>query len=74
VTFLEVFGRRVAKLREAAGLTQAEVAERIGMSRSSVANIEGGRQPVYLDMVPILARALRCRIVDLLPAAWAARA
>lgn len=53
-----------------AGLTQANVASLVGLSRVSIANIEAGRQSVSLDRVPAYAKALRCRIADLLPPQW----
>lgn len=37
-----VFGRRLAALRQAAGLTQAQVAERCSISQSSLSTLEGG--------------------------------
>lgn len=39
----EECGRRLRAAREAAGLTQAEVAERLGMKRGSYAQYETGR-------------------------------
>ncbi len=51
-------GAAVAQRRKALGLTQAEVAERIGLRRASVANIETGRQRVLLHQVYALANAL----------------
>lgn len=68
--FLVAFGRRLARNRVAAGLTQVEVAARWGKARGSVANIEGGRQPVALHEVPSLAKAVGCRVRDLLPPRW----
>lgn len=52
------FGRAVATRRRHTKLSQAEVAERIGMSRASLANIEAGRQRVFLHQVLALAGAL----------------
>ncbi len=39
-------GKRLAAWREAAGLTQARLAQRMGYSRSAVANVEIGRQNI----------------------------
>jgi hypothetical protein len=36
-------GRALAGVRHAAGLTQAEIARRLGMDRTTVINIEAGR-------------------------------
>lgn len=54
------FGLRVLQIREALGLTQEEIATRTGLTRSSVANIEGGRQRVLLLDINRFARAFGC--------------
>jgi transcriptional regulator with XRE-family HTH domain len=51
------YGRRLAAARVDAGLTQAELGVRIGLSRASVANIEGGRQAQTAEQVMITAQA-----------------
>ena len=62
------FGRNVADLRNGAGLTQAELARRIGLSRASLANIERGEQRVYLHQLLALMSILEPKkIDDLLP-------
>lgn len=60
-------GRTVRKQREAMRLTQADLGDRIGLSRASVANIEGGRQAVLLHQFLALAEALAMRPMDLIP-------
>jgi transcriptional regulator with XRE-family HTH domain len=57
--FYQELGRRVAARRGALRITQAEVGERLGVSRASVANIEAGRQKLYAHQLYALARALR---------------
>lgn len=65
----EAFGEAVATRRRALGLTQVELARRVGMSRASLANIECGRQNVLLHHACNLASALDLSDVgDLLPA------
>src|SRR3954470_14387477 len=55
------FGNRLKRLRETAGLTQAQLAERAGMHRFGVAKLERGeRQPSWAT-VQTLARALGVR-------------
>jgi transcriptional regulator with XRE-family HTH domain len=58
-------GRRIAKLRRAAGLTQEELARKINVSHDAVRKWETGRREPGLHMAEKLARALRCSIDDL---------
>lgn len=54
VTLGPVVGATAKVLRELRarhGLTQAEVATRLGMNRTSIANIEAGRQRILLEDV-----------------------
>ena len=61
-------GQAVLVRRKHLGLTQAQVAKKIGVSRESVANIEAGRQRVLLHHVYGLTRALDLKaITDLIP-------
>ena len=57
--FYQEFGRRIATRRGGLGMTQADVGERLGVSRASVANIEAGRQKLYVHQLYALASALR---------------
>lgn len=45
---LRKVGQRVRAAREAAGMTQDQLAQRIGLVRASVANLEAGRQNMDL--------------------------
>ncbi|OYU76065.1 MAG: transcriptional regulator [Alphaproteobacteria bacterium PA3] len=59
-------GESVATRRNALGLTQADIATKVGISRASIANIEAGRQKVLLHQVYLLAAALKLQsITDL---------
>ena len=51
-------GAAVAQRRRSLGLTQEDLASRIGMTRASLASIETGRQSVLLHQVYELADAL----------------
>lgn len=53
------FGRAVAERRRAIELTQEQVAQAIGLSRASLANIERGNQKVFLHQILALTKALR---------------
>jgi transcriptional regulator with XRE-family HTH domain len=58
-------GVRVRQLRAGRGLTQLRLAERSGISRPSIANVEAGRQNVSLRQLCALAAALGVRVEDL---------
>ena len=60
-------GRTLRQRRETAGLTQGDVASRVGLSRTSITNIEQGRQHVTLHVLYALADALGSKPSDLLP-------
>ena len=61
------FGRRLRHLRDEADLTQEALATASGLSRTSIVNIECGRQGVSLATLYGLARALGCEPQTLLP-------
>lgn len=64
------FCTRVKARRKELGLTQAEVAERLGISRPVVAEIENGKREPGLGVMSRLAEALESD--EFLPmAAWA---
>lgn len=61
-------GRKVAASRKRLGLTQADLAAQISLTRASVANIETGRQRVMLHDVFALVEALGGKsILDFVP-------
>jgi len=49
--FYRRLGRAVAKRRDELGLTQGEVAEKLGLSRASLANLENGRQRIMVHQL-----------------------
>jgi transcriptional regulator with XRE-family HTH domain len=61
------FGRVLREKRKSAGFTQDHVAARIGLSRTSVTNIERGRQHVTLHVLYALADAIGAKPMELLP-------
>jgi transcriptional regulator with XRE-family HTH domain len=65
------FGALLRDSRRKAGLTQAQVADRVGLSRTSITNIEKGRQHVLLHQVFLLASAVGISPSALLPQAQA---
>jgi transcriptional regulator with XRE-family HTH domain len=61
-------GRKVAVARKSQGMTQADLATRVALTRASIANIETGRQRVMLHDVFALVEALGARsILDFVP-------
>ena len=62
-----IFGQKLAMARRARSITQRELSQSIGVSRVTVANIEGGRQNVQLAQVYAIARSLNIPPHELLP-------
>lgn len=62
----EDLGRRIARAREAAGLSQSELAGRVGLSQSAVSRIESGLRGVDSIELAEIARALDVTVLDLL--------
>jgi transcriptional regulator with XRE-family HTH domain len=60
-------GLRLQRARRERGITQEELARRIGLPRPSYANIESGRQRVPLDVVWRAAIVLDRPIAALVP-------
>jgi transcriptional regulator with XRE-family HTH domain len=66
-----IVGAALAARRKTLRLRQAEVADQIGLTRASLANIESGRQKIMLHQIYRLATALRVNsIVDLVPTSY----
>ena len=63
----KAFGAQVRERREALRMTQLQLSARIGLTRGSVANIEGGRQSVLLHQFLDVAAALQVTPEQLLP-------
>lgn len=60
------FGKRLRQFRRAAKLTQAQVAEHVGLTRTSITNIEHGRQHLMLHQLVLLASAVKVSPTQLL--------
>lgn len=56
-------GRRIAALRTERGLTQAEVAEALGISRRYVCEIEAGKPSLYSERLFRLLALLNAGLV-----------
>jgi len=62
-----VIGERTRLARTKRQMTQTALAEEVGLTRSSIANIEAGRQHTPAHVVLLIARALDIPISELLP-------
>ena len=63
----KMFGRRLRELREKNRVPQEELATLSGLTRSSIANIENGKQRVMLHQLLKFAEALRVDLATLVP-------
>lgn len=63
----KLVGKRIADSRERAKLTQTELAERVGLSRPSIANVEQGRQAIPLHKLCEIATAIGVNAAELIP-------
>lgn len=63
---MDTLGNRIKQLREKLGLTQKELALRIGVARSSLASWEVGRREPDYEMLQKLADALDSNVQYLL--------
>lgn len=64
--FLERVGFRIRELRQAAGLTQAQLADKCGLHRTFVGSVERGERNVALLSLRRIAQALRTTPAELL--------
>jgi len=58
----KVVGREIKDTRQTLGLTQAEVAERLGVSPSYISAVEAGRRNLTLGQLVNIANAMRLGI------------
>jgi transcriptional regulator with XRE-family HTH domain len=65
--FYRQFGNLLRERRRKLGLTQESLAEDVGLSRTSITNIERGEQRVLLHQLYSLAEKLRVSPKRLLP-------
>lgn len=60
-------GAEVRAAREAAGLSQEQLAVAVGLSRTSITNLEMGRQQTPLHVLYAIAEVVGMALKDLLP-------
>ncbi len=59
--------RKLQKIRKSKGITQEELAEKIGVSTTWIGYIETGYRIPNLKMIYKIARALNVRVKDIFP-------
>jgi transcriptional regulator with XRE-family HTH domain len=66
--FYRALGGRIRQARSDAKISQDSLARAVGLSRTSITNIEKGRQPVQVHLLVKIADALGATSASLLPA------
>jgi DNA-binding XRE family transcriptional regulator len=61
----QTLGRRLREMREAAGLTQQQLADRSGVPQANIARYEQGVREPLATVIPLLAAALKVSANDL---------
>jgi transcriptional regulator with XRE-family HTH domain len=64
--YYAALGRQIAQARQSK-MTQEDLAQKLSLTRTSVINIEKGRQQVLVHTLADIAKALGVSITDLLP-------
>ncbi len=65
--FNRALGERIRKARDKAGVKQDQLARAVGLSRTSITNIERGRQGVQAYLLARIAQVLGRPASELLP-------
>jgi transcriptional regulator with XRE-family HTH domain len=68
-SFYSDLGGRIARARDKAGIDQAHLGRMVGLSRSSISNIEGGRHALKAHLLIRICQVLGVTPADLLPEA-----
>lgn len=58
IEYQQVFGKRVRELRKERGLSQVELASKVGIDRSYMGFLERGERNPSLEMIAKIAEAL----------------
>jgi transcriptional regulator with XRE-family HTH domain len=66
-SFYEEVGKRISKIRLQRQLTQEALAVSVKLTRTSITNVERGRQKLPLYTLALIAESLRVECSELLP-------
>lgn len=58
-------GKKIRARRKELGMTQEELAEKLGVGHQALSRIEQGRMAPKMDRLPIIAESLKCTVADL---------
>jgi len=61
------FGKRLKRARKEKGLKQLALASKLGLTRTSISNIERGEQRIFLDLAYEAAAFLGVEVAALIP-------
>jgi transcriptional regulator with XRE-family HTH domain len=61
------FGKKLAEKRKESGITQADLGRRVGLVRTTIANLEAGRQSVSLPLLYRIVQSLGNDLDSFLP-------
>lgn len=64
---LQKIGSNIKKAREKSGLTQVEVAEKVGIHSNFFARVERGEETLSLETLEKIAKVLKVRSSEILP-------
>lgn len=65
-TFYADLGRRIAEQRKARGITQAQLAEQLGIAQQTMAHYEGGVSRIAVETLTQVAAALGVSVEELI--------
>jgi DNA-binding XRE family transcriptional regulator len=65
--FYSIIGNKIKAYREEAHITQVDLAQKLQLSRTSIVNIEQGRQHPYIHLLFEIAELLNVELISILP-------
>ena len=67
VTHHEYIAQRLKQIRKKRGLNQTQLSKKIGLSRTSIVNMESGNQKISIDNLYMLCKILDVKSSEFLP-------
>lgn len=58
-------GKKIRARRKELGMTQEELAEKLGVGHQALSRIEQGHMAPKMDRLPLIAKNLKCTVADL---------